>query len=46
MRARGANFYNDLAVSFGFPDEAKAIQDLYLEGKKEEAASRVPIEWL
>jgi F420-dependent oxidoreductase-like protein len=46
MGARGANFYNDMAVSFGFPNEAKAIQDLYLEGKKEEAASHVPSEWL
>jgi alkanesulfonate monooxygenase SsuD/methylene tetrahydromethanopterin reductase-like flavin-dependent oxidoreductase (luciferase family) len=46
MGARDANFYNDMAVAFGFPDEAKAIQDLYLDGKKEEAASRVPSEWL
>lgn len=46
MGARGANFYNDMAVSFGFPDEAKAIQDLYLEGKKDEAAALVPDEWL
>ena len=46
MGARGANFYNDMAVAFGFPDEAKAIQDLYLDGKKEEAASLVPVEWL
>src|ERR1700761_3174277 len=46
MGARGANFYNDMAVSFGFPDEAKIIQDLYLDGKKEEAADHVPAEWL
>lgn len=46
MGARGANFYNDMAISFGFPDEAKIIQDLYLDGKKEEAASHVPAEWL
>lgn len=46
MGARGANFYNDMAVAFGFPDEAKVIQDLYLEGKKEEAAAHVPAEWL
>lgn len=46
MGARGANFYNDMAVSFGFPDEARAIQDLYLEGKKDEAATLVPVEWL
>jgi F420-dependent oxidoreductase-like protein len=46
MGARGANFYNDMAVAFGFPDEAKAIQDLYLDGKKMEAATLVPAEWL
>lgn len=46
MGARGANFYNDMAVSFGFPDEAKIIQDLYLDGKKDEAATHVPAEWL
>jgi F420-dependent oxidoreductase-like protein len=46
MGARGANFYNDMAVAFGFPDEAKIIQDLYLDGKKQEAATHVPAEWL
>jgi F420-dependent oxidoreductase-like protein len=46
MGARGANFYNDMAVAFGFPDAAKAIQDLYLDGKKDEAAAHVPAEWL
>jgi alkanesulfonate monooxygenase SsuD/methylene tetrahydromethanopterin reductase-like flavin-dependent oxidoreductase (luciferase family) len=46
MGARGANFYNDMAVAFGFPDEAQAIQDLYLEGKRDEAAAHVPTEWL
>src|SRR6202020_408499 len=46
MGARGANFYNDMAIAFGFPDEAKAIQDLYLDGKRDEAAARVPAEWL
>ncbi|MCW2604915.1 MAG: class F420-dependent oxidoreductase [Pseudonocardiales bacterium] len=46
MGARGANFYNDTAVALGFADEAKIIQDLYLEGKKDEAAKHVPAEWL
>ena len=46
MGARGANFYNDMAIAFGFPDEAKAIQDLYLDGKRNEAAAEVPAEWL
>ncbi len=46
MGARGANFYNDMAVAFGYPDEAKVIQDLYLDGKRAEAAAEVPVEWL
>ena len=46
MGARGANFYNDMAVAFGYPDEAKIIQDLYLDGMRDEAAARVPAEWL
>jgi F420-dependent oxidoreductase-like protein len=44
MGARGKNFYNDLAVRYGFEAEAKEIQDLYLDGKKDEAAARVPDE--
>jgi F420-dependent oxidoreductase-like protein len=46
MGARGKNFYNDLAVRYGFEQAAKEIQDLYLDGKKEEAAAKVPAEWL
>jgi F420-dependent oxidoreductase-like protein len=42
MGARGKNFYNDLAVRYGYEKEAKAIQDAYLEGRKEEAAALVP----
>ncbi len=44
MGARGKNFYHDLAVRYGFEDEAKTIQDLYLDGRKEEAATVVPDE--
>lgn len=46
MGARGKNFYNDVAVAYGYEDAAKEIQDLYLSGKKEEAAAAVPLEWL
>lgn len=46
MGARGANFYNDMAVAFGYPDEARIIQDLYLDGKKDEAAKHVPSDWV
>ncbi|MDP1793216.1 MAG: LLM class F420-dependent oxidoreductase [Acidimicrobiales bacterium] len=46
MGARGKNFYNALACSYGFEKEAKEIQDLYLDGKKDEAAKLVPAEML
>jgi F420-dependent oxidoreductase-like protein len=42
MGARGRNFHHDVAVRMGYADEAKAIQDLYLDGKKGEAAAAVP----
>ena len=42
MGARGRNFYNDLAWRYGFEAEAKEIQDLYLDGQKDEAAAAVP----
>jgi len=44
MGARGRNFYNDLACRYGFEAAAGEIQDLYLEGRKDEAAARVPDE--
>jgi F420-dependent oxidoreductase-like protein len=42
MGARGRNFHHDVAVRMGYADEAKHIQDLYLDGKKDEAAGAVP----
>ena len=42
MGARGRNFYNDLACRYGYEAAAKEIQDLYLDGKKQEAAAAVP----
>jgi F420-dependent oxidoreductase-like protein len=44
MGARGRNFYNDLACRFGYEAEAKAIQDAYLAGRKDEAEALVPAE--
>jgi F420-dependent oxidoreductase-like protein len=44
MGARGRNFYNDLARRFGYEAEAQAIQDAYLDGRKDEAAALVPAE--
>jgi F420-dependent oxidoreductase-like protein len=46
MGARGKNFYNDICRAYGYEDEAKLIQDLYLDGKKDEAAANVPTEML
>jgi F420-dependent oxidoreductase-like protein len=46
MGAKGRNFYNDLACRYGFEREAELIQDLYLDGKKAEAAAAVPAELL
>ncbi len=42
MGSREQNFYNALAQRYGFGDAAKRIQDLYLEGRKDEAAAAVP----
>ena len=42
MGAREKNFYNDYTRRLGYEDAAKKIQDLYLSGKKEEAAAAVP----
>ena len=46
MGARGKNFYNSLTRRYGYEAEADLIQDLYLDGKKEEAAAAVPAEFL
>ena len=42
MGARSKNFYNDLVCRYGYEEDAARIQDLYLEGKKLEAAAAVP----
>jgi len=46
MGARGRNFYNALACRYGYEAEARTIQDLYLDGHKDEAAAAVPRELL
>ena len=46
MGAKGKNFYNQLACRYGYEAEAAEIQDLYLAGKKKEAAALVPDEFL
>ena len=42
MGARSANFYNDLARRMGYEAAAAEIQDLFLDGKRHEAAAAVP----
>ena len=42
MGAKGKNFYTDYATRLGFGEAATNIQDLFLAGKKEEAAAAVP----
>src|SRR5215472_14347900 len=45
-RDRGSNFYYELAVRYGFGEQAARIQDAYLGGRKDEAAALVPAELL
>jgi F420-dependent oxidoreductase-like protein len=42
MGARTKNYYNDVATKLGYEAAARTIQDLYLDGKKNEAAAAVP----
>jgi len=42
MGARDKNFYNGVAQRYGYEEEARRIQDLYLDGHKDEAAAAVP----
>ncbi|MBP0459514.1 LLM class F420-dependent oxidoreductase [Streptomyces montanisoli] len=45
MGARGKNFYNDLAVAYGYGKAAAEIQDHYLAGRLRDAAAAVPDEF-
>src|SRR5215204_6520425 len=42
MGSRKQNFYNQLVQRYGFEDAAREVQDLYLEGKKDEATAALP----
>jgi F420-dependent oxidoreductase-like protein len=44
MGSRDQNFYNRVVQRYGFADAALQIQDLYLEGKREEAMAAIPDE--
>ena len=43
MGAKGANFHFDVFARMGYEDVALKVQDLYLEGKKQEAAAAIPL---
>jgi F420-dependent oxidoreductase-like protein len=42
MGARGANFHYDVIARLGYEEECAHIQDLYLQGKKQEAQAAIP----
>jgi F420-dependent oxidoreductase-like protein len=42
MGAREVNFHANVFARMGYEDDARHIQDLYLAGKKDEAAAAVP----
>jgi F420-dependent oxidoreductase-like protein len=44
MGSKEKNFYNALVRRYGFEDAAEEVQDLYLSGKKDEAAAALPAE--
>jgi F420-dependent oxidoreductase-like protein len=43
MGARGANFHFEVFARLGYEDVAVKVQDLYLAGKKQEAAAAIPL---
>lgn len=43
MGARGANFHFEVFARMGYEDVALKVQDLYLAGKKKEAAAAIPL---
>jgi hypothetical protein len=42
MGAKGKNFHANVAIRLGYEGEVEQIADLYLDGKKDEAAAKVP----
>ncbi|HEV8153279.1 MAG TPA: LLM class F420-dependent oxidoreductase [Solirubrobacteraceae bacterium] len=44
MGSRQQNFYNQLVQRYGFEDAAREVQDLYLDGKRDEAMAALPDE--
>ncbi|GAB89565.1 LLM class F420-dependent oxidoreductase [Gordonia rhizosphera] len=46
MGARDRNFYNTVVRRYGFEEQAREVQDLYLAGRRAEAAAALPDELL
>jgi F420-dependent oxidoreductase-like protein len=46
MGAKDKNFHKDSMIKRGFADAAERIQELYLAGRKDEAAAAVPDEYI
>ncbi len=44
MGAKGANFHFDVFARMGWEEVATNVQELYLDGKKDEAAAAIPVE--
>ena len=42
MGAKGTNFHANVAIKMGYEAEVDEIAELYLSGKKDEAAGKVP----
>src|SRR3990172_7822755 len=42
MGAKGKNFYFDLVCRYGYEEAATKVQELYLQGKREEAMAELP----
>jgi F420-dependent oxidoreductase-like protein len=46
MGSKEKNFYNAMMRRYGFEEAADEVQDLYLSGKKEEAAAALPADFI
>jgi F420-dependent oxidoreductase-like protein len=42
MGAKGRNFHANVPIRMGYGDMVEKVQDLYLDGKKDEAAAAIP----
>jgi alkanesulfonate monooxygenase SsuD/methylene tetrahydromethanopterin reductase-like flavin-dependent oxidoreductase (luciferase family) len=46
MGSKEKNFYNAMMKRYGFEEAAEKVQDLYLSGKKDEAAGALPADFI